>query len=686
MNRRLRLRSDLIIVEQVYRGQQIYIVKDPETHKYFRFKPLEVLIMQEFNGERTVSEVAALLQEQGLPYSAAAIERFAQKLNRMDIFERSLAEKSVLLMERLRAERHRRVKGTHYEGSLMRMRWSVGDPDKLFDRWVPRLKFFFTPAFIVVSVGLFLAYFAILATHWQAIKGGIAAMYTASFYTLDTIILFWLTAMIIIAIHELGHGFTCKYFGGHVHEMGAMLIYFQPAFYCNVNDAWTFPELRQRLWVTAAGGWIELVVAAIAAIVWITVDPGSIVSRISFFSILIAGGMGLLANANPLIPLDGYYALSDYLEIQNLRHRAFGYLSWLVKRHVLRMEIPEPPADEREKKIFLIYAVLALVYIAAILTFVVSLVFGLVSRAFGAIGAVAFILLLWLMLRRVIWEWAHAVVTSIREHRAFWGSRKLWRRVGAVALLVLAFGFLVPWPITVKGTFTSAAVLNTSLAAPVGSVVDRVYAIEGAEVAAGAPLVRLRNLTMEREAVVLRRTVDSLGARLTEARARASVASLGTLEARHAEYSARLAAAQSRLEQLTIRAPFSGVVVTPRLEETIGRWFDGGDIVVEFIRADTVELRVALQRHGATWVEPGQTAEIISHADVGKQIRATVSNVSAAGSAGEGVVEARIRLSNDGYALRPGVTGEAKITVRHSNVFGALLWAIRKLIRNDILL
>ena len=69
-------------------------------------------------------------------------------------------------------------------------------------------------------------------------------------------------------IHELGHGYTCKYFGGQVHEIGAMLLYFEPAFFCNVNDAWTFPELRARLWVTAAGSWIQLVVASLAAIVW----------------------------------------------------------------------------------------------------------------------------------------------------------------------------------------------------------------------------------------------------------------------------------------------------------------------------------------------------------------------------------------------------------------------------------
>ena len=56
-----------------------------------------------------------------------------------------------------------------------------------------------------------------------------------------------------VTIHELGHAYACKHFGGEVHEMGFMLVFFMPAFYANVNDAWSFPQRSARLWVTAAG-------------------------------------------------------------------------------------------------------------------------------------------------------------------------------------------------------------------------------------------------------------------------------------------------------------------------------------------------------------------------------------------------------------------------------------------------
>ena len=182
MRGRPKLRDDLIIVAQLYRGEETYIVKDPETHKYFRFKPLEVLIMQQFTGEHTFAQLAAGLAEQGLPLREAKLEKFADRLFKMELLERTLGEKSTLLMERMRAERHRRVKGTHYEGSLLRMRWSAGDPDKLFDRWMPVLRVFFTPTFIGISIALFAVYLGVFVLRWPDIAAGVTAMYSVEIH------------------------------------------------------------------------------------------------------------------------------------------------------------------------------------------------------------------------------------------------------------------------------------------------------------------------------------------------------------------------------------------------------------------------------------------------------------------------------------------------------------------------
>src|SRR5205085_15593 len=149
----------------------------------------------------------------------------------------------------------------------------------------------------------------VIASKWGEFSVALDDLYHFRYSPADLFVL-WLTGTTIIVIHELGHGYTCKHFGGQVHEIGAMLLYFEPAFFCNVNDSWTFPELKARLWVTAAGSWIQLVVASIAAIIWWAATPGTLVSQVAFAAVLIGGFTTVLMNANPLIPLDGYYALS----------------------------------------------------------------------------------------------------------------------------------------------------------------------------------------------------------------------------------------------------------------------------------------------------------------------------------------------------------------------------------------
>src|SRR3954447_17642293 len=332
-----KLRDDLVLVEQTYRGEQSFIVKDPESRKYYRFRPVEIRVMQALDGQHTSAAAAAQLRADGLAVSAAAVEKFAAKLTTMGLCQRTLAERSVLLMERLRAERRRRLSPRVFQGDLFRIRWSAGDPDELLNRWLPRLRFFFSRTFLILSVALFLVYFLIVGLRWPEFSSALADLYTFRVGLNDLVVL-WVTGTAIIVVHELGHGFTCKYFGGEVHEIGAMLIYFEPAFFCNVNDAWTFPELRARLWVTAAGSWIQLVLASLGAVVWWAAAPGTLASEIALAAVLIGGITTVFMNANPLIPLDGYYAASDYREVPNLRQRAFAHLTWFVKTRVFRVE------------------------------------------------------------------------------------------------------------------------------------------------------------------------------------------------------------------------------------------------------------------------------------------------------------------------------------------------------------
>jgi hypothetical protein len=679
-----RLRTDLVLVEQTYRGELSYIVKDPTTHKYFRFRPVEVAVMRAIQGAASAAEAAAKLTEDGIRVSSAAVAKFADKLKSMGLCERTLRERSVLQMERLRAQRRERLKQGPFQGELLRMRWSMGDPDRFMNRTIPYLRFCFSRTFLAVSAVLFAIQAVILAVKWPEFAASIGDLIHFRASAGDLFIL-WATGFTIIAIHELAHGYTCKYYGGQVHEIGAMLFYFEPAFFCNVNDAWTFPELKARLWVTAAGSWAQMVVASVAAMVWWAATPGSAVYTIALSAVLMGGVTSVLMNLNPLVPLDGYYALSDWLEVPNLRHRAMAHLTWAIKSRVLRLDVPMPTADEREQRIFLIYGALAAAYILSIFIFIAGVVYGWLDRWLGAIGVALFVVAVWLMAREPILGWARTLREVWQERRAgitrFWHSRRAL--VGAALGLILLLGAVIRRPITVTGPYTVVPAARFGLVAPDSGVVFQLLAPEGAVVEPGMPVVLIRNLALEREAEGAARAADSLTARETQARARGAEGEVARLASERGVETARAAGLSRRLADLTLRAPVRGVVLSARSDTLAGRRVSLGDTLLVLGRADSVEVSIALEGAGAPLVRGGQRTRLIGYADPSRRISTTLGSVAA--SAPGGAIEGRARLPATA-TCRPGMTGEASVTVRQASLWGALAWAVRRRIRSDLLL
>jgi putative peptide zinc metalloprotease protein len=518
---------------------------------------------------------------------------------------------------------------------------------------------------------------------WQDFVGTLV-----SFYNLEVGItayaVFWLSGTAIIVIHELGHGLTCKYFGGRVHEIGAMLFYFQLAFFCNVNDAWTFPERRARIWVTAAGAWIQFVIASIAAVVWWAAKPGTLLEYAAFAGVFTGGIATVLMNANPLIPLDGYYALADYLEVPNLRQRAFAHVAWLAKTRLFKLEVPPPPADDRERRVFSIYGGLAAVYIALTLTLFAAAAFGWLNRWLGAVGVVIFLAGAFLMLRRPAGTFLATVKAAVQLRLAS-SNRPAWKRrliIGVPVIVVL--GAILPWQISIVAPFRVAPVLSTPQAAPDSGYIERVLVREGAHVAAGSPLLRIRNLALEREMVSAKRSSDSLAVLAAQARGAEHRGELAMLTAHQSTENARVSGLERRVEALRIRALSSGTLLTPRPEELEGRWVSSGEVLLMLGKADSVEIRIFLSGAGGTLVRRGSPVDLLFEAHRDVPVRDSVMAVSvAAGPAS--ATEARLRLPAAGM-WRPGMTGRASVAVRQSNAWGALWWRIRRGIRSDILL
>jgi len=270
--------------------------------------------------------------------------------------------------------------------------------------------------------------------------------------------------------------------------------------------------------------------------------------------------------------------------------------------------------------------------------------------------------------------------------RAKWAAggrlQRIGNGLGMLALFAVVAG-LAPWPITVTGPFVIASAVPGILVAPDSGVVVDVMVREGSRVDPGKSLVLIRNRELERELAATSIAVDSLGLLAARARARGDEGTAARITAQAQAEGARLAGMRERVRSLVMRAPVAGVVASPRPDTLLGRSISLGDTLLQ-LAGDRLEARIALEGAGASLAREGQRAKLIAHADPGMRIETAVSSVAPSASP-DGMVETRVRLVGT-EALRPGMTGDARVTLRESTVWGALWWAIRSRIRTDVLL
>ena len=478
-----KLRTDLTVSRQQTAEGSSCIVKDPIAGRFFRFRETEEFITAQLDGETPLDVVRRRTEE-----------RFAASMapEHLDAFVARL-EKAGLLDSGGPPAKARTDARQRLRGSLLYLRFPLVDPDQHFSRLVCRIGFFFTPRFVALSAALILLAFWTTIANWSELTQDLARLYRLSAIPLALAIFF-----VVASAHEVAHSLMCKRFGGEVHEMGFMLIYFQPALYTNVSDAWLFPERRQRLWVGLAGPWFELFIWALAALAWRLTDVETGIHTVSLM-VMAVSGIKTLVNFNPLIKLDGYYLLSDWLAVPNLRQRSFDYVGRCFSR------LGGPPQEtatvsRRERTIYLTYGSLAILYSLGTLWFVAIRLGGLVPR-FQAWGLLMFLALFSVRLRnrlRRLPFWRSSAARPDPEAVKA-APKRNGRMVLAILAAALVGSLLVKIELRVAGEFRVLPTRNAEVRTEVEGLVAEVYVREGMKIQQGDLVARLSDRDLAAE-------------------------------------------------------------------------------------------------------------------------------------------------------------------------------------------
>jgi multidrug efflux pump subunit AcrA (membrane-fusion protein) len=471
------LRSDLEFSPQQHQGKSFVVVKDPVTARYFRF---------------TESQAAILELLRDPTYAVLVASEASKKLNAtvpvatIEGFLKSLEDKWLLETPAIREKLGTVESQKLQDRNLLYWKLLSINPEKIFEWLAPRTRWAFTKAFHVFAAFSILSGFFISYLYWGEFRSGIGGL-----FNLHGLLFLWIVTFTVVTMHEFAHGLTCCHFGGKVKEVGFMLIYFQPAFYCDVSDSWMFPSKRQRMWVTFAGGYFQLVVWGVCTIIWRITDPHSLINQIVLV-VITYSGLQTLVNFNPLIKLDGYYMLSDYLEIPNLRAKAFKSLwSWVAGNH----PSPRPWQDERAQ---LLYGTASLAFSTTLLIYVYSALYTFATSRFAFAGLVGFAMFSTLTLRRT-------AVESIAGLRAV-VTRASARRYRNLAIIVVvgALVWFTPLELRIPADFKVLARNEMTVRTETEGIIVEMLVQEGSRVSKGDVLARLRDFEKQQTLSELR--------------------------------------------------------------------------------------------------------------------------------------------------------------------------------------
>ncbi|MGQ9913886.1 MAG: HlyD family efflux transporter periplasmic adaptor subunit [Thermogutta sp.] len=711
----LRKRPDLVAQRQRYEGETYWVIKDPVGLNYFRFREEEFFLLNQLDGTSSLDEVKERFEAEFPPQKITLeeLQQFLGMLHRSGLVVADVPEQGYHLLQRRRERRKKEL--IQAFSNILAVRFKGIDPERILNALYPYVRWAFHPVTFLLCVILWISALLLVLVEFNVFLSRLPTF--QQFFTPTNAL--WLAAVLAVTkvIHEFGHGLSCKHFGGECHEMGVMFLVLTPCLYCNVSDSWMIPSRWHRAAIGAAGIFVELTLAALATFVWWFSEPG-LLNHLALNVMFICSVSTVMFNGNPLLRYDGYYVLSDLLEIPNLRQKATQILSRHAAHLFLGLEPQDDPfLPQRNHALFITYSVAAVIYrwvvVISILLFLNRLfkpyrleIIGQAIAAASLYGLLVQPLYQLFKFLRVPGRWS-----QVKKPRLYMTLAGL----GAV----LAFIFFVPLPYHVMCTCEIQPRDGIPIYVEVPGRLDEVQVRPGDRVQAGQELARLSDSDLDYQIARLQTLANQYEVRLTSLERRrfddpAAAAEIPSLREAYQTAKGQLAERLRDRERLVLRAAADGTVypppwkarretpettlaewsATPMEPRNLGAYLRAGDLFCLIGDPQQMEAVLIVDQADVDFVRSGLSVRIKLDdlpsqtfrgeiAEVAKR-QAEAASIRLSGKAGGEVAtktdpetglekpisisyQARVPLENDSGMLFPGLRGRAKIRTDPAN-------------------
>jgi len=590
------LREDL----KLYRGPDAldgsptWNIFDPIRNKYFRIGWSAFQLLSRWSLGNANKILEKIKNETVCNISHENIKELTEFLYKNSLTESSTSGSSNDFIEQLQATK------LHWFIALLKnylfIRIPLVRPDAFLKRTLPYVQLIFGKIFFILVaawgvVGLFLLIRQLdefTSTFLYFFNPQGAAMY--------------IMALVFIKIlHEFGHAYVAASYGCRIPTMGIVFLVMFPVLYTDTSDSWKLVSKRQRILIGSAGMLTELYVAFLSTFLW-SFLPDGILRSIAFIFATTSWTMSVLVNTNIFMRFDGYYILSDILEVENLQSRSFNFGKWRLRNILFNLNLPMP---ERMSPVLAwkltFYAWGVWIYRLFLFVGIAILVYYLFFKLLGLL----------LFIIEIIW---FIFIPIKNEIKVWWDMRDKIREskryyIIVGVLLFCMMGLIVPF----NTTISVPAILQTSIETSVHtSYPGRIKSIHfdvGDRVTRNAVLMILEAPTLDNE---IKKTISELNLVTIRLNRRVAspedLASGGVLSENIQELQSKLDGLRALQDDLTIRTPISGKIVDRASNLHVGRWVNEDLRLASVIDPGKPEFTAIISAENLRRIESNQDA------------------------------------------------------------------------------
>lgn len=564
------LRAQVRIHRHTYRGQRWHVVQDLTTGQFLRFDSMAYRAISLMDGERSVDEIWHILvrgHADDAPSQDDLIKLMTQ-LYQANLLRTDQRSDVTELVERGQRNRWNKLKSMFMNPLSVRL--PLFSPDRELTVLVNAMPAWFWKLAlalwaVLIGVGAFTA-----AMHWPALTDDLSAQV----FTPDKLLWLVLIFPVLKAIHEFGHCLALKALGGTVHEVGVMFLIFVPIPYVEASQSYTFANKWQRMLVGAAGMVIEIGVAALCVLLWVDASAG-VFKSVLHQVIILASVTTVVFNANPLLRFDGYYILSDWLEMPNMAGRANKVVQSWVKRRLFGVEENPPQETASELRWLVPYAFMSHIY----RIFVTFTIVFLVAEHYLGVGLVLAGWSIWNSLLKPLYNYLQYLAMDVGLH----GRRQ--RAVGITLLSFLATGamaFGVPVDSATNAQGVVWASEQSKVLVPVACFGDRQYVKPGDRIQTGQPLFACIDPGYQSDVAKEQARLEEFERKTALARTVDRV-QWATAQSQQQLQAERLKRARQRAKETVVVSPHDGWFVPVSTALIEGRYLSRGELIAHVV-------------------------------------------------------------------------------------------------------